>query len=152
MSTAKDTLARISALEARITALETTNARLVDVASRLFDLVANRTEWVSEWVSEELAERDGEAAATTVELASAISSRAPRGFRFPITVHETIVENRPSDFWVFHNYRMEKAIMRSVNLELLLERKGVISSSEQFGLAILAGSDPREPTPCEENS
>jgi hypothetical protein len=147
----KDNAARISALEAKVAQLESINARLIEATSRLFDLVADRTEWVSEWVSEELTARDEETAETTIGLASAISSRAPRGFRFPITVHETIVENRPSDFWVFHNYRMEKAVMRTVNLEILLERKGVISSSEQFGLAVLAGSDPREPTPCEEN-
>jgi hypothetical protein len=142
-----DTIARISALEARITALETTNARLVDVASRLFDLIGDRTLFAVE----EFVERDVETAETTIELASAISSRAPRGFKFPITVHETIVENRPSDFWVMHNYRTTKTLFRTSHLEDLLVQKGVITESEQYGLAIQAGLDP-EPTPCEENT
>jgi hypothetical protein len=144
---AADTTARLRALEAHIAALETTNARLVDVASRLFDLVSDRTLWTAE----EFAERDGAAAQTQAEIETAIRSRAPRGFKFPITVHETIVENRPSDFWVMHNYRTMKTLFRTSHLEDLLVHKGVITPSEQYSLAIEAGLDP-EPTPCEENT
>ena len=138
--TAPTTAARLAALEARVTQLETINSRLIDVASRLMSMLDERTLFAVE----ELAERDSEAAATTAELAAAIRSRAPRGFKIPITIHETIVENRDRVFWVNHNYRTFKTLNRALHLEDLLVQKGIITPMEHHGLAIEAGLD-REP-------
>jgi hypothetical protein len=126
-----DTAARIDALEARVAQLETANARLVDVASRLFDLVADRTLWVTE----ELAERDGAAAQTAAELAAAIRSRAPR--RIPITVIENVFrkEDDREHFlsWITTLHNLE---WRGGKLESLLLRKGLIDNDEHTELTV----------------
>jgi hypothetical protein len=126
-----DTAARINALEARVAQLETANARLVDVASRLFDLVADRTLWVTE----ELAERDGAAAQTAAELAAAIRSRAPR--RIPITVIENVFrkEDDREHFlsWITALHNLE---WRGGKLESLLLRKGLIDNDEHTELTV----------------
>jgi carbamoylphosphate synthase large subunit len=132
-----DTAARISAVEARVAALEAINVRLVGATTRLFDLLADRVLWATE----ELIERDIETAETQVELEAKIRSRAPKGFRFPVVVHSTVVENRPSHFWVAQNYYQMKAWMRIMRLEELLEKKGVISSVDQSDLAVGGGND-----------
>jgi hypothetical protein len=132
-----DTAARLAALEAKVAQLETANARLVDVASRFFDLIADRTLWAVE----EFVARDQEAAETQVELETAIRSRAPRGFKFPVVVHETIVENQPKHFWVMNGYRQMMSLSRITRLEYLLEKKGVISSQDQSDLAVGGGDD-----------
>jgi hypothetical protein len=139
-----DTAARLRALEAkidaqtaRITALETINSRLVDATSRLFDLIADRTLWAAE----ELVSVDERVTEEAEIREAAVRSRAPRGFKFPVVVHETIVENQPKHFWVTQNYYQMKAWMRITRLEHLLERKGVISSQDQSELAVGGGDD-----------
>jgi hypothetical protein len=128
-----DTAARLRALEAKVAQLETANGRLIDVTSRLFDLIENRTLWATE----EFVERDSEAAATTAELVTAIRSRAPRGFKIPITVHEYVYKS-PEDREAFLSWitALNNLDWRGGSLELLLEKKGIISSMEREELTV----------------
>lgn len=122
-----DHAARLRALEAKVGQLETINARLIDVASRLFDLIGDRTEWVSE----ELAERDGEAAETQVALETAIRSRAPRGFKFPITVIKQTFK-KPADEETFHRWCAQLRHISGLAEvhQLVLQRNGMIAEWE----------------------
>ncbi len=91
MKTSNDNLDKIDALEARVTQLETINARLIACVSRFTALLDNHSLALTEWAVDEFTARDTEAAQVQVELEAAIMSRAPRGFKFPITVHQTVV-------------------------------------------------------------
>jgi hypothetical protein len=127
------TTARLAALEARVSQLETINSRLIDVAARLMSMIDERTLFAVE----ELAERDSEAAATTAELATAIRSRAPRGFKIPITVHEYIYKS-PEDREAFLSWivALNNIERRGWKLETILAAKGIINSAEREELTI----------------
>jgi hypothetical protein len=122
-----DTAARISALEARVAELETVNARLVEVANRLFCLIENRTLWAVE----EFVERDEKTAQTRDELETAIRSRAPRGFKFPITVVKQIFK-KPADEETFHRWCAQLRHISGLAEvhQLVLQRNGMIAEWE----------------------
>jgi hypothetical protein len=86
-----DTASRLAALEARVAHLEAINSRLVSAMSRFMTILDDRSLAFTEWAVEEFTTRDEETAQTRDELEIAIRSRAPRGFKFPTTVHETVV-------------------------------------------------------------
>ena len=92
------TTTRLAALEAKveaqatqIEALEAINSRLVQCMSRFTAIFDNHSLAITELMVDEFLTRDQEAAQTQAELEAAIMSRAPRGFKFPITVHQTVV-------------------------------------------------------------
>jgi hypothetical protein len=122
-----DTAGRISALEAKVAQLEMANSRLIDVASRLFDLVSDRTLWTAE----EFAERDGAAAETQAEIETAIRSRAPRGFKFPITVIKQTFK-KPADEETFHRWcaQLRHITALAEVHQLVLQRNGMIAEWE----------------------
>ena len=128
-----DTAARLRALEARVAQLETVNSRLIDVASRLMSMLDERTLFAVE----ELAERDERAAETTAELVTAIRSRAPRGFKVPIAVHEYVYKS-PEDREAFLSWivALNNIERRGWKLETILAAKGIINSAEREELTI----------------
>ena len=91
MSTAPTTATRLAALEARVAELEAIDARLIHAMSRFTAIFDNHSLAITELIVDEFSTRDQEAAQTQAELEAAIRGRAPRGFKFPITVHETVV-------------------------------------------------------------
>jgi hypothetical protein len=129
--------AQVQAQARQIAELQTSNARLVDVSARLFDLIADRTLWATE----ELVSVDQRVTEEAEIREAAVRSRAPRGFKFPVVVHETIVKNQPKHFWVEQNYYLMKGWMRIMRLEHLLENKGVFSPQDQSELAVGGGND-----------
>ena len=130
--------ARLAALEAKVAALETVTERLIEVANRLATMIGERTLLAAETQVELEEKIESEA----TELATAIRSRAPRGFKFPITIHQTVVENRPRDFWAWHLYNTDITITRTCRLENLLADKGLITREECSDLAVYQGRPP----------
>ena len=138
MKTSNDNLDKIDALEARVLDLEQVNSRLVACMTRFMAIIDDRALDFTEQLT-----------LVDERLEARIQTRAPRGFKTPIVVHSTIVENRHRNFWINHNFRTFKALDRTSQLESLLVKRGVITSQEQFDLAVAAGM-LREPPPCED--
>jgi hypothetical protein len=147
---APTTAARLAALEAKveaqatqIEALEAINARLVQCMSRFTAMFDNHSLSITEFVVDEFLTRDQEAAATTAELEAAIRSRAPRGFKIPITVVENVFR-RPDDRTYFRSWTLalHNLEWRGGRLESLLLRKGLINNDEHSDLTVPHRLDP----------
>ena len=137
MSTAPTTATRLAALEARVAELEAIDARLIHAMSRFTAIFDNHFLAITELMVDEFTARDQETAATTAELEAAIRSRAPRGFKFPITVHQTVVSpvtivkntwRKPLDE---HTWRLWGEHLRYISglaetHQLILKRNGMV--------------------------
>jgi hypothetical protein len=140
---APTTAARLRALEARVTQLETINARLIACVSRFTAMFDDHSLAITEWAVEEFTARDQEAAQTQAELEAAIRSRAPRGFKIPITVVENVFR-RPDDRTYFRSWTLalHNLEWRGGRLESLLLRKGLINNDEHSDLTVPHRLDP----------
>jgi uncharacterized coiled-coil protein SlyX len=149
-ATTTTTAARLAALEARVAtqatqieALETINARLIHAMSRFTAIFDNHSLAITELMVDEFSTRDQEAAQTAAELAAAIRSRAPRGFKIPITVVENVFR-RPDDRTYFRSWTLalHNLEWRGGRLESLLLRKGLIDNNEHSELTVPHRLDP----------
>jgi hypothetical protein len=135
--------AKVEAQAAQIEALETINSRLVQCMSRFTAIFDNHSLAITELMVDEFLTRDQETAQTRAELEAAIRSRAPRGFKIPITVVENVFR-RPDDRTYFRSWTLalHNLEWRGGRLESLLLRKGLIDNNEHSELTVPHRLDP----------